>query len=135
MARAKGLWQGLEPEAIRVLTYTWRHMLRLARVDACVKRVSPHVAPMATANERARHQYSTRNAVAFTQDPDAVVQVCCVEPEDLSKDLHVEFDGVDRSIVERDATLQVDLPQLRAAMWWLPLHNGVRRQRIRKSLV
>ena len=118
-----GLWQGPEPEAIRVLTYTGRRILRLARVDACVKRVSPHVAPWATANERARPQYSTRNAVAFAQDPDAVVQVCCVEPEDLSKDLYVQFDGVDRSVVERDATLQVDLPQLRAAMWWFASHN------------
>ena len=75
MARAKGLWQGPEPEAIRVLTNTGRRILRLARVHACVKRVSPHLTPWATANERARPQYSTRNAVAFAQDPDAVVQV------------------------------------------------------------
>ena len=79
LARAAGLWQGPEPAEIRALTYTERRVLRLARNDACVKRVAPHVAPWAAANERARPQYTTRNVAAFVQDPDAMVQLCCVD--------------------------------------------------------
>ena len=85
LAHAAGLWQGPEPAEIRALTYTERRVLRLARGDACVKRVAPHVAPWAAANERARPQYTTRNVVVYVQDPDAIVQLCCVDPADLNK--------------------------------------------------
>ena len=38
-ARARGLWQGQEPESLRVLTYAERRVLRLGRVYATIKRV------------------------------------------------------------------------------------------------
>ena len=46
-ARARGLWQGPEPEAIKRLTYAERRILRLARVYVTVKRVSKHIAAWA----------------------------------------------------------------------------------------
>ena len=123
LARAAGLWQGIEPPEIRALTYTERRVLRLARVDACVKRVAPHVVPWAATNEQARPQYTTRNVVAFVQDPDAIVQLCCVDPVDLSKTVCVQFSGPDATVVVRDTSLQVDLDRLRAAMWWFATNN------------
>ena len=122
-ARANGLWQGPEPAEIRALSYVERRILRLARVYSCVKRVMPHVAPWSFGNEKSRPQYTTQNVVAFAQDPDAAVQLCCLEPSDLCKDIYVQFGGVDANVVKQERALQVDLCRLRAAMWWFATHN------------
>eukprot|EP00969_Alexandrium_andersonii_P367233 15470260-Alexandrium_andersonii.AAC.1 len=45
LSRAAGFWQGPEPEEVRQLTYAERRVLRLARVDACVKRVAQRTVP------------------------------------------------------------------------------------------
>ena len=104
-ARARGLWQGPEPEEIRVLSYTSRRILRLARVYACVKRVLPNVVPWTGDNEKARPQYTTRNTVAYAQDPDAVLQVLCLTPEDLCKDMYVQFEGADKTAISKDVAM------------------------------
>ena len=122
-AVARGLWQGPEPEEIRMLTYVERRILRLARADVCVKRVSSHVTPWSGANEAARPQYSTRNVVAFSEDPDAVVQACCIEPSELGKYLHVQYDGTDGSSMLGAPSLQVDISRLRTAMFWFASRN------------
>ena len=49
-ARARGFWNGPEPEAFRTVTYKERRVLRLARVYQAVKRLSPGVVPYAHGN-------------------------------------------------------------------------------------
>ena len=77
LARARGLWLGPEPEAIRLLTYAERRVLRLSRVYASVKRVMTKEFPWAGGNAAAVPQYTTRNVVAYTQDPDVAVRIAC----------------------------------------------------------
>ena len=123
LARAAGFWQGKEPEVIRALSYAERRILCLARVHVCVKRVSPHVAPWGVSNEAARPQYTTRNVVAFSQDPDTAVRLCCLEPAELAQTICVQFEGADKDVVRRESSLYVDLDRLRSAMWWFATHN------------
>ena len=92
-ARARGLWNGPEPVELKVLTYTERRVLRLARVYQTVKRISSHLVPWAKTSLTALPQYTTRNVVAYAQDPDAVTRVLCLTPEQLAKDIYVQFEG------------------------------------------
>ena len=122
IARAHGLWGGPEPEVIRVLSYTERRILRLARVYSTIKRVMGQDVPWAGGNVSATPQYTTRNVVAYTQDPDVAVRTICLLPDDLCKDLYVQFEGGDVASVHREPALVVDLQHLRDAMWWFATH-------------
>lgn len=121
-ARANGLWGGPEPEEIRCLTYAERRVLRLARVYASVKRVLEKDALWARGNTAALPQYSTRNVVAYMQDPDTARAVLCLSPSQLCQDLYIQFEGSDRSVVAREPMLIVDLEHLRRALWWFTTH-------------
>ena len=102
VARARGMWQGPEPEVIRSLSYAERRILRLARVYTTIKRVSKGAAIWAKDNEAALPQYTTRNAVAYAQDPDAVLLAVGLMPAQLKTDLLVQFEGSDKSIIAKD---------------------------------
>jgi hypothetical protein len=121
-ARANGLWGGPEPEEIRRLTYAGRRVLRLARLYASIKRVLGKDAPWAKGHGAALPQYSTRNVIAFAQDPDTAIRVLCLAPCELAQDLYVQFEGSDRDAVAREPALIVDVTHLREALWWLTSH-------------
>ena len=93
-ARAHGLWGGPEPEVLKRLSYAERKVLRLARVYRTVKRISAHVLPYGRQHPEALPEYSTRNTVAYAQDPEAVMRVLCLTPTELAQDLYVQFEGV-----------------------------------------
>ena len=97
-ARARGLWIAQEPEAIRVLSWAERLVLRLGRTYAAVKRVSTYVAPWAAGNIDATPQYTTRNVVCYPQDPDTAIRAMCLLPDDLAKVLFIQFEGSDRKL-------------------------------------
>ena len=122
-ARARGLWNGPEPEEIRRLTYTARRVLRLARVYAVVKRVAPRTVPWAHGSEAARPQYSTRNTVAYAQDPDVISRTLCLTPAELAQDLYVQFEGYDDNVVKQEPALQINMQDLRSGLYWLLTHN------------
>ena len=87
-------------------------MLRLARVNPCVKCVAPQAASWDANNGLARPQYTTSNVVAFAQDPDGPVRLSCVESAELSKDFHIQLEGACDSVVKHDGALQVNLTRL-----------------------
>ena len=51
------------------------------------------------------------------------IQTICLLPDDIGKELLVQFEGYDKSVVLRDPALAVDLGRLRAALWWFASHN------------
>ena len=122
VACANGLWQGPEPQEIRVLTWAERRVLRLARVYCTVKRVLAQDVPWARGNPDALPQYTTRNVVAFLQDPNSAVRTLCLLPEELSKEVHLQFEGSDPNFMAREPAVQVDVHALRHAIWWYATH-------------
>ena len=88
-----------------------------------MKRVPRYIVPWAGDNEGARPQYTTRNVVAYPQDPDAAVCLVCLLPSDLVQDLYLQFEGYDDAAIAREPAVQISLARLRAAMWWLATHN------------
>ena len=121
-ACANGLWQGPEPKEISSLTWAERRVLRLGRVYCTVKRVLANVAPWARDNPDALPQYTTRNVVAFLQNPDGAVKTLCLLPDDLAKDVHLQFETSDPTILVREPSVQVDIQVLRRAIWWYATH-------------
>ena len=121
-ALANGLWLGPEPEEIRMLTWTERRVLRLARVYCCVKRVLEKEVPWARGKPEVLPQYSTRNVIAFLQNPDGAVRTLCLLPQDLCQDLYIQFEGGDPSHVLREPAVQVDIQRLRRGIWWYATH-------------
>jgi hypothetical protein len=117
-ACANGSWQGREPQVISTLTWAERRVLRLARVYCSVKRILAQDAPWARNNQLVLPQYSTRNVVAFLQNPDSAVRTLCLLPADLSKDVYVQFEGSDPQNMMREPALQVNVEALRSAIWW-----------------
>ena len=84
---------------------------------------TPKDAHWARKDVTALPQYTTKNVVAYPQDPDAAIRVLCLKPEQLVHVLTVQFVGTDSSIVKLDETLQVDVQRLRHALFWLVTHN------------
>ena len=123
LCRARGLWGGPEPEEIRVLSYVERRVINLARVFTAVKTVRRghntwmHRCPDATP------QYTTRNVVAYPQDPDKVLRAVSLLPEELCGVLAIQFVGSDPAVVGRESALMVSVARLRAAFWWLGTNN------------
>ena len=113
---ARGLWCGLEPEEVRLLTWAERRVLRLARTYATVKRVLSSCVAWARENFDARPQYTTRNVVSYPQDPATTVACVCLWPADFAKDVCVQFEGSDRSVVAAAEDLRIGVDRLRAAL-------------------
>ena len=106
------------------LSWVSRRIVNLARVFVSVKRVMRKDAPWASRDERALPQYTTRNVVCYPQDPDAALKTVCVVPKDLVQILTVQFVGSDPKVVlSREPSLEVNLEELRAALYWLVTHN------------
>jgi len=122
-ARARGLWGGPEPEQISELTYVERKILRLARVYVCVKKLMREDAKWARGSTDALPQYTTKNAVAFAQDPEQLKRLVGVMPEDLVSDVAVQFQGSDPRLVQKERSFMVSIPRLRAAIWWFSTHS------------
>ena len=121
-ACANSLWQGPEPQEIRDLTWAERLVLRLARVYCTVKRVPAQNVPWARGNPDALPQYTTRNVVAFLQDPNGAVRTLCLLPEQLSKEVYLQFEGSDPGCIAREPAVQVDVQKLRHGIWWYATH-------------
>ena len=100
-----------------------RRIVNLARVHVSVKRLMRKYAPWAHKDERALPQYHTRNVICYPQDPDAALQTVCVVPEHLVQILMVQFVGSDPSVVSSEPSFEVNLEELRAALYWLVTHN------------
>ena len=96
-----GLLRGPKPPVPRLLeasypdhlTHVLRHsreapgrVTRLARLYCTIKRVLAKDAPWARDNADALPQYTTRNVVAFLQNPDGAIRTLCLMPDDLCKD-------------------------------------------------
>ena len=122
LARARNMWTSPEPSAIRCLTAAERRIIRLGRLYSTVKRVTAHDVPWGRDHPEALPQYSTKNAIAFLQNPDSAVRTLCVLPDDLAKDFYLQFEGNDTSHVLREPAVQVDIHKLRSAMWWFSTH-------------
>ena len=122
-ALARGLWQGEEPDEIKILSWQERRILRLGRTYASVKRVLVNAMPGRISYLDATPQYTTRNVVSFPQDLDTALQVICLMPEDLPKDIHVQFEGSDSTVLHNEPALLVDVAHLRNAFWWYLGHN------------
>ena len=116
--RVRGLWNGPEPQEIAALSYVERRVVQLARVYAVVKRVLGKHVPWARGNLAAIPQYTTRNAVAYPNDPSRLTPVVCLLPEDLCEDFAVQFVSSLEGAYQEPA-LQVSVERLRAAIWWL----------------
>ena len=117
-ARARGMWGGPEAEAIKALTFTERRVVQLARLYVVVKRVLGKTVPWAKGHTAATPQYSTKNAVAYPNDPAKVTHIVCMLPKDLCGDFVVQFlSSLDDAFQE--PSLQVSVSRLRAAIWWL----------------
>ena len=108
-ARARGFWGGPEPAVLRQLSFAERKVLRLARVYSTVKRISAHILPYGRLHPEALPEYSTRNVVAYAQDPDAVIRVLCLPPEQLAQDIHVQFEGAKDTAFQNEPALRVDI--------------------------
>ena len=122
-ARARGFWGGPEPAVLRQLSFAERKVLRLARVYSTVKRISAHILPYGRLHPEALPEYSTRNVVAYAQDPDAVMRVLCVPPEQLAQDLYVQFEGAKDTAFRNEPALRVNIEHLRDAIYWYVTHN------------
>jgi len=118
MARARGLWGGPEPEEIKVLTFLERRVIQLARVYCVIKRVLGKTVPWAKGNVAAMPQYTTRNTVAYPNDPSSLMRMICLLPEDLCSVFCVQFVSSLEDAYQEPA-LQVSVARLRAAIWWL----------------
>ena len=118
LARARGMWGGPEPFVIRVLSFTERRVIQLARVYTVLKRVLRKHAAWAGGNTAALPQYTTQNTVAFPNDPSCVTRTVCLLPEDLCKDMAVQFVSTMTDAFQEPA-LQVSVVRLRAALAWL----------------
>ena len=114
--RARGLWGGPEPVELRDCTYVERRVLSLARVYVTVNRVMlPHAGYMRKTPE-ARPYYSTKNTIAYPQDPDAAVRAVCLLPEELCKYMTAQFVGSDPTVISREPAMQVSIQRLRCAL-------------------
>ena len=122
-ARARGFWGGPEPAVLRQLSFAERKVLRLARVYSTVKRISAHILPYGRLHPEALPEYSTRNVVAYAQDPDAVIRVLCLPPEQLAQDIYVQFEGAKDTAFQNEPALRVDIAHLRDAIYWYVTHN------------
>ena len=87
-ACANGLWSGPEPEEIRVLTWTERRILRLARVYCTITRVAARHLLWARDKPETLPQYATTNVIAFLQNPDGAVRTLCLLSQELCQDLY-----------------------------------------------
>ena len=121
-ALANGLWLGPEPDEIRMLTWSERRVLRLARTYCSIKRVLEKDVAWARGKPEALPQYTTSNVIAFLQNPDGAVRTLCLLPQDLCQDLYIQFEGGDPSNVFREPAVQVDIQRLRRGMWWYATH-------------
>ena len=97
-AQARGLWQGQEPESLRVHSYAERRVLRLGRVYAAIKRVMVNDAPW-SGGEMSPHCQSIQPTMSSHtyQDPDFAVRTLCLLPNGLCEDLYVQVEGSDPS--------------------------------------
>ena len=98
-------------------------VIQLARLYICVKRVfvdSPAFARVRRAEAPLCHE---KNVVAYPQNPDAVLPILGLSPQELPKVLVVQFVGGHRQSLQREPALQVDIARLRAALLWLISHN------------
>ena len=112
------MWGGPEPRELAALSYLERRVIQLARVYAAVKRVLGKTVPWAKGNVAATPQYSTKNAVAYANDPCQIARVVCLLPEELCDDFAVQFVSSLEDAYQEPA-LQVSVIRLRAAMGWL----------------
>lgn len=118
IARARGLWGGPEPEEIKVLTFLERRVTQPARVYCVIKRVLGKTVPWAKGNMAAMPQYTTKNTVAYPNDPSSLMRMICLLPEDLCSVFCVQFVSSFEDAYQEPA-LQVSVARLRAAIWWL----------------
>ena len=61
--------------------------------------------------------------IAYPLEGHTLVDRLGVHATDLPKYLHISFQGADRSVVKREASLRVGAQELRAAFKWLLFNN------------
>ena len=120
VCRARGLWAGPEPEAIRKLSWVGRRVLQLARAVVCVKTVRnplpgmpPSIWPM----------YTTGNVHAFPQKANEISRALGLLPQDICCDIAIQFETANQDTIAQDRTLRVSVQELRDALWWYCTNN------------
>ena len=117
-ALCNGMWGGPQPDAMAELTFVEKMIIQRARLYIMCKRVtaeSTHVSAPRTARQR----HGGKNAIAYPQQPERLLQQIGLLPSELTDVLHVQFAGCDRGIVGKDVALRVSVHRLRTAYKWL----------------
>ena len=68
-------------------------------------------------------EYSSKNVVAYAQDPDAVLRVLCLPPEQFAQDIYIQFEGAKDTAFKHEPALRVNVDHLREAIHWYLTHD------------